>query len=118
MSHDLKAKIEELNQMVLNGKALEAFDRFYADGVVMQENDQPPTVGKAANRAREIEFFGAITEFRGAKVLSVAASGDKTFVEWHNDYTHKDWGVRRYHQVAVQTWKDGLIVHERFYYGT
>lgn len=118
MSAQLVSKIEELNQLVLNGKALEAFERFYADDISMQENDQPPTVGKAANHAREVAFFGAITEFRGAKVLSVAAAGDKTFVEWFYDYTHKDWGVRRYHQVAVQTWKNGKIIQERFYYGT
>lgn len=111
-------KINELNRMVLEGKALEAFDRFYADDIVMQENDTPPTIGKAANRQREVEFFGAIKEFRGAQVLAVAAAGDKTFVEWHYDYTHKEWGVRRYHQVAVQTWKNGKIIQERFYYGS
>ena len=118
MSITNKARVEELNQLVLGGKALDAFDRFYADDVVMQENDQPPTVGKAANRDREVDFFGAITDFRGAKILSVAEAGDKTFVEWHYDYTHRDWGVRRYHQVAVQTWKNGKIVQERFYYGS
>lgn len=103
--------------MILAGKAIEAFDRFYADQIVMQENEQEPTIGKQANRERELAFFAAITEFRGAKVLSVGEAADKTFVEWHYDYTHKDWGVRRYHQVAVQTWKDGKIIHERFYYG-
>jgi len=118
MSEQNKAKIEELNKMVLSGKALEAFDRFYADEVVMQENDQPPTVGKAANRAREIAALGGIVAFRNAQVLAVAEAGDKTIVEWFNDFTHKDYGDRRFHQVAVQTWKDGKIVHERFYYGT
>jgi len=117
MSHSNRANIEQLNQMVLTGQAMDAFDRYYADGVVMQENDQAPTTGKKANRERELAFFQAITDFRGAQVLSVGEAGDKTFVEWFYDYTHKDWGVRRYHQVAVQTWKDGKIVHERFYYG-
>lgn len=84
----------------------------------MQENDQPPTFGKTANRERELAFFQSITAFRGAQVLGIAAAGDKTYVEWHYDYTHREWGERRYHQVAVQTWKDGKIVHERFYYGT
>jgi len=37
-------------------------------------------------------------------------------VEWHFDYTHKDWGIRNYTQVAVQDWKDGKIVKEKFYY--
>lgn len=117
MSAKNKSQVEELNQMILSGKAMEAFDRFYADNVVMQENDQPPTLGKQANREREIVFFEAITEFRGAKVLSIGVAEDKTFVEWHYDYTHKEWGKRQYHQIAVQTWKDGKIIHERFYYG-
>ena len=43
---------QELNQMILSGKALEAFEKFYADDLVMQENDQPPRIGKAANRER------------------------------------------------------------------
>ena len=117
MTATLETQIQELNRMVLDGKAIEAFDRFYADDIVMQENDGPATVGKSANRQREIAFFGAITEFRGAAVHSVGFAADKTFVEWSFDYTHKDWGVRKYRQVAVQTWKDGKIVHERFYYG-
>jgi ketosteroid isomerase-like protein len=118
MSAQNKANVEELNKMVLSGKAMDAFERFYAEDVVMQENDQPPTIGKAANRKREIEAMSGIAEFRSAKVLSVAAAGDKTFVEWHNDFKHKQYGDRKFHQVAVQTWKDGKIVHERFYYGT
>ena len=118
MNSILEKKIRELNQMVLAGKALEAFDQFYADEVVMQENAAAPVSGKAANRAREVEFFSSITDFRGAQVLSVGCSDDKTYVEWTFDYTHKDWGVRKYQQVAVQTWKNGKIIHERFYYGT
>ena len=39
-------------------------------------------------------------------------------VEWHFDYTHRDWGVRKYNQVTVQEWKDGRIISERFYYGS
>jgi hypothetical protein len=111
------AKINQLNQMVIEGRALEAFERFYDEKIVMQENDGAPISGKAANREREKQFFGSIVEFRGAKVVSVAASGDKTYVEWFMDYTHKDWGKRAYNQVAVQTWKDGKITHEKFYYG-
>ncbi len=105
--------------MILQGKALEAFDQYYHTDVVMQENDLDPVVGKEANRKREEEFFGAITEFRGAKVLKVTVGEDNvTMVEWHMDYTHKDWGVRNYTQVAVQQWKDGKIINERFYYGS
>ena len=52
----------QLNQMILDGQILEAFDRFYGENVVMQENNQEPTVGKAANRAREEQFVGSVAE--------------------------------------------------------
>ena len=73
---------------------------------------------KSPSIIRSIEFFGAITEFRGAQPLKIAVGENTTMVEWHYDYTHKDWGVRKYNQVAVQEWKNGQIINERFYYGS
>ena len=113
----IKEKINHLNQLILEGKALEGFELYYDDEVVMQENDNPATVGKEANRQREIDFFGNITEFRGAKPLDVAIGDNISYVQWHYDYTHKDWGTRKYTQVSVQHWKDGKIVKEQFFYG-
>ncbi|WP_237274419.1 nuclear transport factor 2 family protein [Tenacibaculum ovolyticum] len=113
----LLEKISTINDMILQGKALEAFDEFYHDDVVMQENDNPAVEGKVANRQREEDFFAAITEFRGAQPLKVTIGESTTMVEWHFDYTHKDWGVKNYTQVAVQDWKNGKIIKEKFYYG-
>ena len=111
-------KITTINDMILQGQALEAFDQFYHEDVVMQENDQPEIIGKEANRKREEEFFSSITEFRGAKPLKVTIGENTTMVEWHFDYTHKDWGMKNYTQVAVQEWQDGKIIKEKFYYGS
>ena len=113
----LLQNISTINDMILQGQALDAFEEFYHEDVVMQENDQPEIEGKAANRKREIDFFGSITEFRAAKPLNVTVGENTTMVEWHFDYTHKDWGVRNYTQVAIQEWKDGKIIKEKFYYG-
>ena len=115
----LLENITNVNDMILQGKSLEAFEKYYHEDVVMQENNNPAVAGKVANRKREEEFFGAITEFRGAKVLKVAIGEDNiTMVEWHMDYTHKDWGVMNITQVAVQQWQDGQIINERFFYGS
>ena len=111
-------KISTINDMILQGKALEAFETFYHDDVVMQENDNPEFIGKAVNRKREEDFFASITEFREAKPLKVTIGENTTMVEWYFDYTHKDWGVKNYTQVAVQDWKDGKIIKEKFYYGS
>jgi hypothetical protein len=113
----LKQKIEHLNQLVLEGKSMDAFEIYYDDEVVMQDNALPPTIGKEANRQRELEFFANITEFRGAAAEGVAVGDDITTVIWHYDYTHKEWGVRNYKQVSVQHWKNGKIVREEFFYG-
>ena len=52
-----------LNQQVLGGDIMGAFDKFYADDVVMQENSLEPISGKTANRERELQFVGSIAEF-------------------------------------------------------
>jgi hypothetical protein len=110
-------KLGELNQLVLQGKAMEAFETFYHPKVIMQENEQPPTVGKNANRTREQSFFHSISEFRSADVLGMAVNNNVSFVIWKYDYTHREWGVRNYTQVSVQHWQDGLIIKEQFFYG-
>jgi hypothetical protein len=114
----LLEKIDDLNDLVLQGKALEAFEKYYHDEVIMQENQSTPTVGKEANRQREIDFFSSITEFRSAKPLKITIGEAVSMVQWHYDYTHKDWGVRNYSQVSVQEWKDGKIIKEQFFYGS
>ena len=70
--HDLDAR---LNEQVLSGQILEAFERFYDDAVEMQEGSQTPTRGKDANRAREQAFVESLAEFHGAAVTATAAAG-------------------------------------------
>lgn len=113
----LLEKIDDLNDLVLQGRALDAFEKYYHDDVIMQENENPPTIGKEANRKRENEFFSSITEFRSAKPLKITVGKNISMVQWKYDYTHKDWGVRNYTQVSVQEWEDGKIIKEQFFYG-
>ncbi len=112
----LNVLVDELNQMILNGNILEAFDKFYADDIVMQDNNYPTRVGKAENRLYEEAFVNGLTAFRGAKVENVLISDGIAVIEWWFDYTHKDYGDRNYKQVSVQRWKDDKIVEEKFYY--
>jgi len=112
----IEQSLQELNNLVLTGNAMEAFEKYYHDDVLMQENDNEPTVSKAANRQREIEFFSNVTEFRGAEVKGLGVGDNISFVIWNYDYSHKEWGVKNYSQVSIQEWKDGLIISEKFVY--
>lgn len=100
---NIKEFITDLNNMVLQGKPLEAFEKYYDDEIIMQENEQVPTIGKEANRKREFVFFDNITEFRDAHIVDVTYGESTTMVIWHYDYTHKEWGVRNYTRCPSKT---------------
>jgi hypothetical protein len=114
----LKEKVEDLNNMVLSGQTMEAFEKYYHKEVSMQENNAPPTVGKDANREREIKSMGMIEAFHGAEVKGVAVGDDLSMVEWEMDVTYKGAPRAKMAQVAVQRWADGQIINERFYYSS
>ena len=114
---DIETNVKDLNQMILEGKMLDAFEKHYADDVVMLDINMEPTVGKDANREREIKWLEGITDFRGAEVKKLAVGDNVSMVEWFMDYSHKEYGDVKIDQVAVQTWKDGKIAKEVFYHG-
>ena len=43
-------------------------------------------------------------------------SGNRVFVVWRLDIDHAEWGTMNMTQVAIQEWKDGHIVREKFVY--
>lgn len=116
MATDHNQLDKQLNQQILKGDILGAFETFYAEGVTMQENGKPATPGKAANRKREEEFVGSIEAFHGAKLVSEAFEGDTGFSEWWMDITFKGGNRAVMEQVSVRKWKDGQVAAERFYY--
>lgn len=105
----------ELNQAIVEGRSLEAFEKLYADDIVMMENDQA-FKGKDVNRKREQEFFGNIEKLNSAKLLSSGVGDDVTFAEMSFDATLKNGQRMRMNEVSVRRWKNGKIVHEHFYY--
>jgi hypothetical protein len=107
---------KKLNDAILSGKAMEAFEELYDDNVVMQENSDPEFRGKDFNRKREQEFFASVEAWHDGRILSSAIQGDVSFSEWEMDVSLKGMGRVKMAQVAIRRWKNGKIVHERFYH--
>jgi len=117
MSANIAELDQQLNARILAGDILGAFDEYYADDVVMQENATEPSAGKAANRVREEQFVGSIEAFHGGKLVNSAVNGNVAFGEWEYDVTFKGAGRVLMTQVAVRTWNgDGKVAFERFYH--
>ncbi len=106
----------ELNQSITKGDFLKAFNKYYGDNVVMQENDAAPVTGKDVNRKKQEEFMKSVEQFHSAKLLGEAINGDLAFSEWEFDLSLKGHGRTRMHQVAVRHWRNGQVARERFYY--
>ena len=110
-------RIKDIYQHLAEGKALEAFDKYYSDEVVMIEGDGSQRIGKPQCREYEVNFFQGIAEMHGAGVDAMVTDGENTtMVENWMDVTFKDGTRRKLEQIARQTWQDGKIINERFYY--
>ena len=97
-----KAAVEDLIAKVVGGKALAAFDRYYADDVTMQENE-PPRVGKGACRTFEADFLSKIKAVRTYVCDGYVISGNKAFIVYRIDADHAEWGTLNMSpEVAIQ----------------
>ncbi len=117
MSVNLQQLEEELNNRVLQGDILGAFEDFYAEDIVMEEDDNQ-RVGKDANREYEEQFVGALQEFHKGEVTAVGIDEENnvTLSEWDMEFTLEGVGRVHQQQVAVRTWNDdGKVTHEKFY---
>lgn len=105
----------QLNRMIIEGKSVDAFEKFYDENVVAQENDEPERHGRVHwMRARQ-QMEKALKKFN-ARVLSNGANADVSFSEWEFDMELDGMGAIQRAQVAVRRWKNGRVVRERFYH--
>ncbi len=113
----LKEKTEDIYRMLGEGQLMEAFEKYYAEDVVMREPTQT-FKGKDACREHEIEFMGMLQEVHGLEVHAITSDEANGIVmhETAMDVTFKDGNRVTMDQAGVQHWKDGQIVYERFYY--
>lgn len=111
-------KVTEMYNMLGKGKMMEAFEKYYAENVVMIEATGDMREGKDKNREFELQFLDSVKEMHGGGVSSITSNEDAkvTMVESWMDTTFKDGNRMKMEEVAVQYWERDQIVKERFYY--
>ena len=115
---NLQQRLNDLINHVRQGKIIEAMSEFYDKDTVMQDNANPPTKGLAANIEREKEFVSGVKEWKGFNVTASGVGDNTTFYESTMDFIATNGQPFHLEQVSVAKWKNGKIVHERFYYDT
>ncbi len=112
-----KEKALDIYNMLGQGQLLDAFDKYYAENVVMTE-PRGTREGKAVCREYEVQFLNSIEAFHNLEVTAIGSNEEQrtSFVECVMDVTFKGGQRAKMEQVAVQQWEGDQIVRERFYY--
>lgn len=112
-----KERAQDIYNMLGQGQLLDAFDKYYAENIVMKE-PRGNKEGKANCRAAEVAFLDSIQEFHGMEVRNLGSDEESatTFIESTMDVTFKNGYRANMHQVSVQKWEGDQIVHEQFFY--
>lgn len=113
---NLQERLEALFSYIREGRILDAIKEFYAEDAAMQENDQPPTVGREANLEREKQFLNTVKEWKRFDVTAKGVGDDVTFYETVMDWVGTDGTPVHVEQVVVARWRDGKITRERYYH--
>ncbi len=110
---------KQLQQMMGEGKAQDAFEKYYHEDVKVHEIPTGEVRnGKSAQREAIKQWEGMVQEVHGAGCSSVCAdesAGVSTAETWM-DITFQGGNRMKMEEVAVQKWQDGQIIEEKFYY--
>jgi SnoaL-like domain len=102
--------------LVEGNRHVQAIEAFYADDASMQENEQPPRVGKAALIENEKRALAAMTPIESECVDPVFVNGDFVVIRWRFRFALPDGRERVLDELAYQHWRGEQIWREQFFY--
>ena len=114
---NLEQNFAQLNALVANYEYEKAFDLFYDEHLLEYENEDQ-SASSLLKHKQDMQQFLANISNKSATPISTIISGQITVTDWHYVYDHVQWGHQDFHEVTVQRWKDGKIIHERHHYKT
>lgn len=106
--------VDTFVSLVESGRFIEALQRFYHPSAVVWENRQQSRTGLDALIQNEHLVLNAFTAVEGRAAM-VLVNGDDVTINWRFEFSNDSAHVSL-DEVAVQQWRDGKIMHERFYY--
>ncbi|HSV36958.1 MAG TPA: nuclear transport factor 2 family protein [Ramlibacter sp.] len=95
---------------------VQAIEEFYTEGASMQENQEPPRVGRAALMAHEARALARVASVRSECVRPVLVQGDHVVLRWIFEFTSHEGSTRRLEELAYQRWEGERIAQEQFFY--
>ena len=108
--------LERFIARVESNAHVEAIEEFYTEGASMQENLEPPRVGRDTLVAHERRALSMAASVRSQCVRPAFTNGDHVVIRWIFEFTGHDGSVRRIEELAYQRWEGERIAQEQFFY--
>lgn len=108
--------VEAFVAQVLSGDHVGAIADWYADDASMQENQDPPRVGREALMEGERQMLARVQSVRTDLLSPVAVEGNRVAIHWRFTFTSPRGSVRSFEEIAWQEWRGEKIWREQFFY--
>jgi hypothetical protein len=108
-----RERVQDFIALVERGEYVKAIEDFYHPEASMQENGEPPRVGRQALVEHERAVLAGLQAMRTRRVETCLVDGDRVVIEWVFEMTDRDGKVRTLDELALQSWNGDRIARER-----
>lgn len=117
MENQIKKNLNHLQELLAEGKFLEAMETYLHNDVELRESNDAPKKGKQFNIDFEDNFIKTqVKEFIRYDVKDIAVNGNSSFYSAEMELKLNDGSTMLSEQVVATQWKDGKIYRERYYH--
>lgn len=115
MEQSLNEILSAKNELVKQGKIVEATERFFAPNTKTIDFDGTVTNDKAAMVSKMEGFAGAIAKVNGISLHHTALNDTVSFAEFTFDFEMKDGSNILWHEIIRSVWENGQITEEHYF---
>ena len=101
---------------VLSGDHVGAIRDWYAEDASMQENQEPPRVGREVLMESERQMLARVATVKTELLAPPIVDGDRAAIHWRFTFTSKSGVDRGFEEIAWQTWRGDKVWREVFFY--
>ena len=111
-----RERVLALVAMVEKAQFIEAIEAFYHPYASMQENQDPPRVGRDALVAEERATMARFKSMTTHPVETVIVDGDHAVIHWTFEFVPPVGPSMVLEELALQRWEGERIAQEQFFY--
>jgi len=108
--------VQAFVDQVLSGDHVGAIRDWYAEDASMQENQEPPRVGRETLMQGERRMLARVASVRTELLAPPLLDGDEVAIRWRFTFVSRSGQERALEEVAWQTWRGDKVWRETFFY--